>query len=274
MKRMENSIVLKEYFDVISPLLAYEDCPAVSETERKTLSFLCQVMGCEELYDGCLLLVEGAKCLQSSADTALLTSDFECENAALDVKTEVLKSAGIDKVRKYNEALFVRELKSKAVFGDKSACRLLAVMYRLGISVEENARAAQNIWSSLAVSGDMLSFDMLIFCHKSAKNDEESRRWTHIKEIILSENESFSAIAQYSNYPGYTEDEVDTANIIMFVSQTQAKHGVKLLDRPLTHYVLNSKDDYKKKMTKLSSDTNYYLAMYLEEKYTDKEYGF
>ena len=88
------------------------------------------------------------------------------------------------------------------------------------------------------------------------------------------EYDSFSAIATYSNYPLYSEEDVQTSNLIMFISQRNTKSGAKFIDRPMTQYVLDSTDDYKTKMIKLSADTNFYLVMHVEGKYSNKEYGF
>lgn len=46
------------------------------------------------------------------------------------------------------------------------------------------------------------------------------------------------------------------------------------MDRPMIQYVLDSADDYATKMSKISSETNYYLVMHIEDKYSNKVYGF
>ena len=274
MKNKEISIVLQEYYNIVSPLLEFEDCDTIREIERKVLSFLCEVMGCDKLCEDCWELIDSAKCLQSFADGALLFSSDSCrDNIAFDIKMESLKENNINKVKKFIEELFIQELKQKANMGERNSCKLLATMSWLSVGVSSNIGVAQNIWSMLAVSGDWVSLDMLIYVYQSL-NKTEAEMWKHVKEILYSEYESFSAIAQYSNYSDYLEEEVQLANLIMFVSQMKDRRAAKTIDRPMLHYVLNSGDDYKTKMVKLSSDTNYYLAMHVENKYANKEYGF
>lgn len=130
------------------------------------------------------------------------------------------------------------------------------------------------IWSFLAMSGDLLSMEMLIKANESEGNMEQQQKWLHIKNILESEYNFFSAIATHSNYPMYNEEEIQIANLIMFISQKNIKRGNNLIDRPMIQYVLDSTDDYKTKMSKMSTDTNYYLVMYDECKYSNKEYGF
>lgn len=274
MKNKEISIVLHEYYNIVSPLLEFEDCDKIREIERKVLSFLCEIMECDKLCEDCWALIDSAKCLQSIADGALLFSSDSCrDNIAFDIKMEVLKENNINKIKKFIEDLFIQELKRKANIGERNSCKLLATMSWLGVIVSPNVSVAQNIWSVLAVSGDWVSLDMLIYVYQSI-NKTEAEKWTHVKGILCSEYESFSAIAQYSNYSNYREDEVQLANLIMFVSQTKDRKAGKTIERPMLHYILNSGDDYKTKMVKLSSDTNYYLAMHVENKYANKEYGF
>ena len=266
--------MLQEYYNIISPLLEFEDCDKIREIERKVLSFLCEILECNKFFEDCWKLIDSAKCLQSSSDGALLFSSDSChDNVAFDIKMEVLKENNINKTKKFIEDFFIQELKRKANIGERNSCKLLAAISWLGVIVSSNVSVAQNIWSVLAVSGDWVSLDMLIYGYQSL-NKTEAEKWTHVKEILRSEYESFSAIAQYSNYSNYREDEVQLANLIMFVSQRKDRKTVKTIERPMLHYILNSEDDYSTKMEKLSSDTNYYLAMHVENKYANKKYGF
>ena len=269
------SELLNEYFDTVAPLLIYESCETTLEMERKALGLLCEMKGRADLFDECWKMIEGAECLQTCADIALLdSSDSVYDNIACDIKRESLVEANIKKLKRFNENGFVEDVKTNANFGDISSCKLLAVMNWLGCLLPQNKATSKRIWSFLAMSGNLFSAEMLINALGAEEEKAQRQRWEHIKNILESEYNSFSAIATYSNYPAYTEEEVQTANLIMFISQKSAKSEDKAINRQMIQYLLDSGDDYKTKMSKISSDTNYYLVMHAEGKKSKKECGF
>lgn len=275
MKENKKSLIIKEYYNIISPLLPFSSCDKISETEDKVLSLLCEINKCSDLFDECRALTEDAKSLQSYAEGALfLASDGAEHSIAYDVKMDVLADIKTDLLRNFNEFIFIRDLKDNANKGDKNSCKLLAFLNWLGLLVPQNRVAALNIWSALAMSGDRPSTEMLIYGYSDTENRKECKRWRDIYDILKREDEAFSAVALYSNYPDYTEEEVQTANVIMFISQKLASNGAKVIDRPMLYYAINSKADYKTKMEMLSTNTNYYLAMHYEDRFSDKKYGF
>ena len=69
-------------------------------------------------------------------------------------------------------------------------------------------------------------------------------------------------------------DEVQLANLILFIRQKNARGGGKNIDRSMLHYVLVSNESFEYKMERLSSDTNYNLVMALEDRFMGKKYGF
>ena len=267
--------LLNEYFDIVSPLLAYESCEIICETEQKVLALLCEMKDSANLFAECWKMIESAKCLQTCSDVALLdSSDISHDSIAYDIKRDALVAAKIKKAKRFNEISFVEEVKSNANIGYTNSCKLLAILSWIGCLVPQNKITAKRIWSFLAMNGDFLSIEMLINANGSEEESGQQQRWLHIKNILESEYNSFSAIATYSNYPMYSEEEVQIANLIMFLSQKSAQNGGKIIDRPMIQYVLDSADDYKTKISKISSDTNYYLVMHVEGKYSNKEYGF
>lgn len=269
------SELLNEYFDIVSPLLAYEDCEIICETEQKVLALLCEMKDSVNLFEDCWTLIDSAKCLQTRSDVALLdSSDISHDSIVYDIKREVLIATDIKTIKRFNETNFVKKIKADANIGDVNSCKLLAVLNWNGSLLPQNKKIATKIWSFLAMSGDLLSMEMLIAACASEGNTEQQQKWLHIKDVLESEYNSFSAIATHSNYPMYNEEEIQIANLIMFISQKNIKRGSNLIDRPMIQYVLDSADDYKTKMSKMSSDTNYYLVMYDECKYSNKEYGF
>ena len=269
------SVIIKEYFNIVSPILAFEDCETIHETERKILCWLCEVKKCTDLADECWSIIDNAKCLQLSSDSLLpITSDTTPHSVAYDIKMEVLSACHINKVKKFEEYTFMDSLKADANVGEINSCKLLAALSWLGLIIPENRASAQNIWAVLAMNGDWLSVEMLIYGYETLGDAEQAKKWKHIYDILKTEYETFSAIALYSNYIEYSEEEVQIANLIMLIAQKNHIKGNSNIDRAMTHYMLNSKSDYKSKMDKLSSETNYYLATHMEDKNSDKKFGF
>ncbi len=273
MKDNKTGMIIREYFNIISPLLPFMPDSRIGEIERKILLLLCKSKNCTDIIDECSALIDDARCLQSYSDsTLLLTTDAAQHNIAYDIKTEVLGKNKINKLRSFDEIIFAEDLKNAADIGDKNSCKLLAFLSWLGLVVEENKNAAQNIWAALSMSGDRPSIEMLIYAYAKTRNIAALKKWNNIKYILQHEFESFSAIALYSTYPEFSEEEIQTANLIMFISQKYS--GKEAINRPMLYYALNSKDDYKTKMDKLSSETNYYIALHDEDKISKKQCGF
>ncbi len=273
MKDKKTSAILKEYYNIISPLLPFTANDTLRETEHNILLLLCKSMGCEEIIYECTSLIDDARQLQTVGDCALLmTTDNVQPNIAIDIKTEVLERNKISILRNFNESAFTEALKNAANIGDKNSCKLLAFLSWLGLIVEQNKNAAQNIWATLSMSGDAHSLEMLIFAYEQNGNTEAQQKWKNIRNIIQNEFDSFSAVALYSAYPEYSTQEIQTANLIMFISQKYSSNSA--INRPLLYYALNSKDDYKTKMERLSSETNYYIALHNEDNAEKKHCGF
>lgn len=275
MNKIPTSIIIKEYYDIISPLLAFRTCDEVSEIENRILSLLCTVNNCEDVVDECRAMIDDAECLQTFSDGALLSSsDFTEQNIAFDIKAEVLTSCQISKTKNFEEFTFIKELRSCANIGKINSCRLLAFLNWIGLIVPSDVKTAETIWAALAMAGDWMSIKMLIYAYNESGDAEEAEKWAHIYDILKTEYDAFSVIAVRSDYPQYSEDEVSIADLIMFISQKNAAQGSGIIDRPMIHYVLNSKDDYLTKMRRLSDGTNFYIALHNEDKSSGKKCGF
>lgn len=275
---MKNDIkfeLLTAYFDIVSPLLNYENCDEISEIGQNVLAFLCKIKDSTKQNAECWQMIKNAECLQTCADVALFDSSLTSyDSVACDIKRDALIAAEIGRVKKFNVDIFTEELAANANMGHPSSCRLLAVMYWAGIILPQNKAIAQKIWSFLAMSGDMLAIEIIVNTNKTKAQSAKRQRWLNIKNILETEYNSFSAIATYSKYPDYTIDEVQTANIIMFMSQSYAKNGDKCINRSMIQYLLESTDDYETKMERISSPANYHLIMHIESMYANKEFGF
>ena len=259
----------------MSSVLAYESCETTCEIEQKVLALLCEMKNTVSLFADCWKMIEDSKCLQTCSDIALLdSSDITHDSVAYDIKRDAIVAANIKKAKRFNEISFVEEIKSTSNIGQINSCKLLAFLSWIGCLVPQNKSIAKRIWSFLAMSGDRLSLEMLIYANGVEEEKGQQQKWLHVKNILESEYDSFSAIATYSKYSMYSEEEVQIANLIMFISQINTQNGGKIINRPMIQYVLDSADDYKTKISKISSDTNYYLTMHVEGKYSNKEYGF
>lgn len=275
MSNNQKSLIIKEYFNIISPLLSFEDCERINEIERQVLSLLCEVKKCNELTDECWLLIDETKNLRLSYDASLPVEYETAPNSfAYDIKTDILSSCNINRVKKFDEYTFIEGLKARANAGARNACKLLAVLNWTGLLIPRNHTSALNIWETLATNGDWVSIEMLAFGYEILGDNNQVKKWKHIYDILENEYEAFSAIASYSNYKEYTEEEVQTANLIMLISQNNHIKGTENIDRAMTHYIINSKTDYSSKLDKLSAETNYYLAAHIEDKKSEKRCGF
>lgn len=268
----ETGIILKEYYNIISSVAVYFPCDEIRSIERQVLEYLCACKGCTEAFDICWAAVEDARCLRSSKDNVLLAMDELQHGVAYDVKMDVLLDCKIEKQRRFDTGIFVQEIKSNADLGMKHACRLLACLNWLGVIVPQNQAAAQNIWATLAMTGERSALEMLIYGHRALGDEAAYIKWSHVLDILQKEQDAFSAIALHSNYPDYSQEELQTANLIMLISRKALL--TKRINRPMLHYALHSKDDFKTKMYKLSSDTNFYIDLYDEDRFAKNKCGF
>lgn len=274
-KEKQIGILIKEYYRIVSPLMAYVPCDKTEKTQRQVLNLLCRAKKREAVEEACQAMIDQAKCLQSCTDGALLvSSDMARDCIAFDIKMDILAEGKVSKLRSFDAGIFVEELKAAANRGRKNACKLLAVLNWLGWMIPQNKDTAQRIWASLAMSGDRLAVDMLIFGYNEEGNTAEAEKWSNVRHILDQEQAAFSAIAVHANYPQYTEEEVQIANLITFISLKVSEKGGADLDRAMLHYVLHSEADYGTKMCRLSEETNYFLAMDAEDRFAKKEYGF
>lgn len=268
-------VIIKEYFNTISPVLVFRPCEQTNKMTQQVLSLLCTANDCGHLESGCRALLAESDALQSCSDGALLrSSDILQDNIACDIRMDMLSEMRIQKLRSFDASIFVQELQRHANAGERNACKLLAVLYWLGQTVPQNTTTALNIWSMLAMSGDVHALDLLVYGNTLTGRTAEAGRWMHIRSILQAACDAFSAIALPAQHPDCTEEEIQTANLILFISQKQAPKGTSALCRPMLQYVLHSKDDFRTKMNRLSEDTNYFLVMYDENKPAPKKYGF
>lgn len=267
--------IIKEFYSAVSFLLRYNGDHQTMNMEEDILDLICRVHNCCEEKERLWNYIDAARSLQLCSDEALLQTlpSFE-PNIALPLKMEALQSRCVERIKVFNSVIFANELKESADLGDKDACKLLAYLYWLGTVLPENKQVALKIWSALAINGDWEAIYILIYAYEQNDNIQESNKWKNILNILRCEYESFSPVALPSKYADYSAEELQFANLIMFIRQKNTHEDIRLIDRPMIHYVLESKDNYEYKMARLASKTNYYMVMRIEDQYYGKKFGF
>jgi hypothetical protein len=274
---MENqkTSIIKEFYNTVAYLLKYESSAKTVDRERSVLSLICDFYESPSLFEDCWKSVDEARSLQVCSDESLLKNSCTCEHSATwDLKMDVLLKHSIERTKYFNRYVFERELKEAADFGETDACKLLACLNWMGVIFPVNKTVALNIWSNLAINGDWEAIRAVIYAYDAQENESESTRWRHILGILRDEYEAFAPVALCSKHKECTVDEVQLANLILFIRQKNARGGGKNIDRSMLHYVLVSNESFEYKMERLSSDTNYNLVMALEDRFMGKKYGF
>lgn len=266
--------IIKDFYDTVAFLLQYERTDRTANIEKQILRLLCEQQDGQDVYDACQQSIEDAGFLQVCTDEALIRASALSGDAAPEIKLGVLRTNNIERLRTYNEWIFANTLREYANLGLPEACKLIACLSYLGTVLPENREAAVNVWSTLATNGDWSAMRSLVHAYGEMGNQAEALRWQHILTILQSEYEAFSPVAQRAKYGDYTEDEVQFANLIMFIRRKNVGRRTQILDHPMLHYVLESKEQYENKMCRLSSETNYYMVMEMEERATVKKCGF
>ena len=266
--------IIREFYHATVFLCRYSSNEQTVKAEKALLGLLCEIHGCREQEES-WRRIEKARVLQLCSDETLLqTVGARAYDTALTLKLEVLQANQIERIKNFNPNIFTNELKEAADLGNKEACKLLAPLHWLGCILPENKKVAVKIWSALAVNGDWDSISALIYAHTQNGDFREANKWKNVLRILQSEYESFSPIALPSRYADCSPGEVQFANLIMFIKQKNTARATTAIDRPMIHYVLESKENFEHKMKRLSSETNYYLVMKAEDLYAEKKFGF
>ena len=275
MVNKEISSAIKEYYDIVAPILAYEPCEESIAIERSVLEFLCAIRNDAENLEACWQAIEQARCLQSGTDGNLLGyGDFNRDSVIFDLKMEVLQEHKVIKPKRFDATLFADEVREDANLGMRNACKLLACMNWLGLIMPQNTQVAMAIWRVLATNGEWSALDALIYTARQLGDAAQQEKWSHILSILEAEYDSFSPIALCSEYQQFSEDEVQYANLIMFIKQKNVSQNRAMINRPMLHYVIESKESYETKMSRLSADTNYFFVMHQQDRKAAKKIGF
>ena len=274
MERIKTSIIM-EFFNTVAFLLKFDRDSRTVQIEKEIMALLCKIHDCSELCEELYEQIEKSGNIQLRTDEAVLQSlgNFD-SNTAMLLKLEALQARKIDRIKMFHTLIFSNELKEAADLGDKDACKLLASLYWLGTVFPENKQVALKLWSALATNGDRESMAALVYAYREQDEAEQVRKWQNVLRILQEEIESFSPVAFLSGHTDCAADEVDFANLIMFIRQKNAMEERQYMDRPMIHYVLQSQEPFAHKMERLSTQTNYYLVMRMEDRYVGKKFGF
>lgn len=274
MERVRTSIIM-EFYNTVAFMLRYDRNAQTEQLERSILDLLCKIHGCDGMCEEICAQISQAGSVQLCSDEAVLQSFTAYQsNTAMQLKLEVLQARNINRIKAFNAVIFANEIKESADLGDKDACKLLASLYWLGVCFPENKQVALKLWSALATNGDRETMAALVYAYGQEGNTQQAGKWQNVLNILHEEIESFSPVALSSKYQDCSADEVEFANLIMFIRQKNAKKEAKYIDRPMIHYVLQSKENFAYKMERLAEDTNYYLVLRMEDRYAGKKFGF
>ena len=273
---MERTIgIVKEFYNVIAYLLKYGCAEETIKIEKSILNLICKIHDKEDRIEEIWDWIERARVLELCSDENLLQASAVFDHtAALTLKLETLQTYRIHRLKFFHPVLFANDVKDAADLGDPYACKLLAYLSWLGVIVSENQQVALKIWSALAANGDREAILSLIFAYDSVDRLQEADKWRNILEILNTEYDSFSPVALFSKHKNRSAEEVQFANLIMFIKQKNANREDKFINRPMLYYVLESNENAECKMERICSETNYYSLMKLEDQYSGKKFGF
>ena len=71
----QTSVIIKEYYNIISPLLIFEPCEKICEIEQQVLTMLCEAKGCGAIISECKKLIKSAECLEIASDGQIFFSE-------------------------------------------------------------------------------------------------------------------------------------------------------------------------------------------------------
>lgn len=267
--------IMQEYFDTIAPLLEYESNSQTQEIECEILALICGYYNREDLTCDCIDCAERVRSLQMCEDEAFLKNSLHVHfDAVFDLKMNVLLENNLHRIKAYDEWIFSIDLKKRANLGQMQACKLLACLYWMGMVFEKNRQIAMRIWSMLATNGDWSAIRALIYAYCKLHDFENQTKWENVLHVLQNEYESFSSVALHEEYGKCSKQEIELANLIMFIRQKNSEKNEHVIDRPMIHYILESKDAYEKKMQMLSCSPNYYVIMNSKDRCTDRRIGF
>lgn len=274
MKHLTNIQLITTFYETAAPLLAYEECEQTRAMEKAVLGLLCRMYDRQDLEAPCWDKIEHARCLQLCSDEVLLKSiEALQQDEAIEAKLKVLSQGRIFRRQSFVHSEFVDQLKEQADMGSMAACKLLACMNWLGCGIGQNQQAALRIWSTLSVSGDTDAMTALIYGSAELGNEQQERTWTHIMDVLNKERDAFSSVARPGDYPNYSMGELEMSNIILYIIHNK-RPSQSPLDRTMLQYVLDSREDYRTKMKRLASQTNFQLVLYDEDKFAHRKFGF
>ncbi len=273
---MKNRLIAKRFFEVITMLMYYESCEETQMIEKRVAELLCDM--CTNNKGECTLCTDDlaeARMITTASDGIMLeNTNPKLRSTLMDIKMEVLTENKIVKLKKYDRDLFKDRLESAAYAGRRDACELLAALCWLGIAGFDDKKKAISVWEMLAISGDDISMQALIYALGKSGEEEKYLRWHRISELIKEAREHFSPVAGYGSSIECSDDEIGLSNIILMLCGRGECDEPRVVDRAMIYYISNSEDDCITKMKKLASTQNFYPLIMTEEKQKNKKYGF
>ncbi len=266
--------IAREYFDTALFLLSYEPDAAYGQLQSGIVKLICHVYDAQAEEAASLQSIRQTACLRTAADGMLMSNtDAVPRNAILDMKLERLTAQKITQLKIFDRAVFFSEVEHAAYEGNVSACKLLAMLHWLDMCPDSSREMALSVWEMLAMSGDHFAIRALVKAFAQLERPKEEAMWRHILEILEAAHKSFAPMVMEADFPGYSDEEMDTANLILYISQKAAKQE-GFINRSMLYYALNSHADYAVIMGNLSTVQNFHLAMRMEQRSVTRRIGF
>lgn len=270
---MTSKMITKLYYDVVSILLFYESTDSIERIKKEVLSLLCAVYEAQELQEECRQEIKSAELIRVCSDGLLLeNANKHSPNVDIDMKMEILTANKISTQKQFDFDLFSERIEEAAFVGQKSACQLLAFLHWIGIGGFQDKNKAESIFKELALTGDGLSLNALIYVYSKTDNEEQKRMWTKIRDAINDAIEKYVPVVKKTDE--ITEEEFWLSNIIMIMKWQKTGMDNRGTDRSVLYYLMNSKDDYSKKIKRLCGDKTFHPIILNHEMYGNKQYGF
>jgi hypothetical protein len=265
--------VLKELYNTELLLLMFERDERAARIERGLFDLLCGIFGLRETAE-LWKMVQEAGSLQTSRDESFLkTAPNLKENPSAIWKMEMLLAMKIQQTLPFNPAVIAEKVIAYAEQGQRHACKLFACLSWLGIILPENRSAAVETWAALSMDGDYEAVRALVYAHEQLGHGKEADKWRGILHILNAEQAAFSSVAIPSRYREFAREQVDMANLILFMRQKNACED-KPLNRAMLRYLLESPEPYEKKMWRLSVPTDFSEVLLEAGQNEDRKFGF
>lgn len=271
MNKITERKILLEYYETVSAVLQFERSDESVELTDKVLELLLDIFGAVDGRSDIFRSVEAAECLRTASDAMLMTADgVKDDEPAMFIKAEAIIRLGIEKPRHFDLPMLSLRAERTALNGERSSCKLLACMKWLGIGMREDRGAALGIWKMLAANGDPSAIQAAAYACGEMGDLREREKWKLVGAALAKAENEF--LPMVFDIP--LDDGAELANLILVAKSNSRQNGKSAIDRAMAYYMLYCGDSFEEKLEVLSSEKNFYPAIWESHKFNGKKYGF